>query len=80
MSHLLHNFLSIHTSQAESWIHTPTLRVNEEPLDFLAAIIAAGAVNSSAPELQRLGFALQEAVRQSIASSVSDICLVLGSC
>lgn len=68
---LLHNFLEFHLAQDMCFIHPATLHVNEESAEFLGCMISLGAAISSVPELRKLGFALQEAMRLSIPELVS---------
>jgi hypothetical protein len=63
LTNLFHNFMSFHLRQEVSWIHPATLNINGESPEFLAGIICSGATISRVPELRKLGFAIQEAVR-----------------
>jgi hypothetical protein len=63
LTNLLHSFVSFHLRQEISWIHPATLNLNEESPEFLAGLICSGAVLSRVPEIRRLGFAMQEALR-----------------
>lgn len=69
LSTLLSNFMTFHSHQVSPWIHLPTLDVNSEPEELLLALIAAGAVNSSFPNVRKLGYAMHEALRNGIAES-----------
>ena len=64
---LLHHFLNTQFCQIDSWLHVPTFSVEEQQLELLTAIIAAGGVTSSMPALRKLGFALHESARDAVA-------------
>ncbi|KAJ9664354.1 hypothetical protein H2198_000283 [Neophaeococcomyces mojaviensis] len=66
LSCLLADFKTRHVQQISPWIHFPTLDLDNECEEFLAALICAGAADSRRPEIRRLGFALQEAARVAI--------------
>ncbi|KIX09185.1 uncharacterized protein Z518_00264 [Rhinocladiella mackenziei CBS 650.93] len=66
LSCLLADFKIRHVRQISPWIHFPTLNLDDECEEFLAALICAGAADSRRPEIRKLGFALQEAARLAI--------------
>lgn len=66
---LMHHSLHLHFNQSDSWIHVPSL-VIEENLELLISIIAAGAVNSSISAIRKLGFALLESARSALYNKV----------
>lgn len=70
LTNLLNNFVTHHVRQDATWIHSPTLRINEESPEFLGAMISFGASVSRVPEVRKLGFALQEAVRMALPVKV----------
>ncbi len=72
LTNLLRNYISFHNRQEVSWIHPATLRVNDESAGFLGGLICSGAVLSRVPELRKLGFAIQEALRLSTATLVGS--------
>ena len=63
LTNLLHSFMNFHVRQEISWIHPATLNINEESPEFLGSLVSSGAALSRVPELRKLGFAIQEAVR-----------------
>lgn len=67
LNDLLYHYFSFQLTQLDSWIHLPTLKVNEQSPEFLAIAIAAGAVSCPVSNIRKLGFALQEAVRLALA-------------
>jgi len=62
---LMHYSLTMHFNQIDSWIHVPSL-VIEQNLELLISIIAAGAVTNSVPAIRKLGFALLESARSAL--------------
>ncbi|GAM86962.1 hypothetical protein ANO11243_049830 [Dothideomycetidae sp. 11243] len=60
---IIRNFLGFHTSQEMTWIHAATIEMNKESPEFLTALTASGATLSHIPEVRKLGYAMQEAVR-----------------
>ena len=70
LTNLLRSFIGFHVRQEISWIHPFTLKINEESAGFLGSLICSGAVLSRVPELRKLGFAIQEALRLSTANLV----------
>ncbi|KAF2158258.1 hypothetical protein K461DRAFT_318225 [Myriangium duriaei CBS 260.36] len=63
LSNVIHNFLAFHVSQEVTWIHPATIELNRELPEFLTILAASGATISHVPEVLKLGFAMQEAVR-----------------
>lgn len=72
LSSLLVDFKTRHSRQISTWIHFPTLDLENECEEFLAALICAGAADSRRPEVRKLGFALQEAARLAIAKRFEE--------
>lgn len=68
---LIHLFFRSELSQIDSWIHLPTFRPQSQRPEFNGIIIAAGAIQSAIPTVQKLGFAIQEAVRMALPKIVS---------
>lgn len=63
LTNLVHNFVSFHVRRDMSWIHPATIQLSHERPEFLAGMICYGAAISQVPEIRKLGFAMQEAVR-----------------
>ncbi|KAF2083821.1 hypothetical protein K490DRAFT_69422 [Saccharata proteae CBS 121410] len=65
---LLQCFFAVHSSRAEvdSFIHVPTFSPNAVKPELLAVLIAAGAVLTDIRALQKLGLAMQDAVRMTL--------------
>lgn len=72
LSKLLSNFITYHSHQFAPWIHVATLDPNQEREVFLLALISAGATNSLYPNVRKLGYAMQEAVRSTIPDSFEN--------
>jgi len=72
LSSLIVDFKARHSRQISPWIHFPTLDLENECEEFLAAIICAGAADSRRPDVRKLGFALQEAARLAIAKRFEE--------
>jgi hypothetical protein len=53
-------------AQPVAWLHLPTFAPNEEKTELLSGVLATGATLSGVKALQKLGFAIQEAVRLTI--------------
>lgn len=68
---LLQQFFESHVSQIDTWIHVPTFEPNGQCSELLAAVAAAGAVNSPIPPIRKLGYALLEIVRLQLPVRVS---------
>ena len=66
----LNRFLQSPTSQQDSWFHIPTLRPNNLRPELISVMVAAGAVLSPSPKVQRFGYAVEEAVRLTIPKTV----------
>lgn len=73
LEHLMQDFLLLHASKTDTFIHIPTFHPNSIKAELLAMTIAHGAVGSPVPVIRKLGFALQEAVRLAIPKAVSQI-------
>lgn len=74
---LIHDFLIWQRSETDSWIHEPTLNLNQESPEMILTLAAAGAVLSNVEAIQRLGYAMQEVARLHINNMVSIGYLVL---
>ena len=72
LSKLLSNFITYHSHHFAPWIHVATLDPNQEGEVFLLAMISAGATNSPYPNVRKLGYAMQEALRCSIPDSFEN--------
>ena len=70
LSSLIHNFMSFHLQSEFSWLHIPTIQINNEKPEFLASMACAGAAISRAPEIRKLGLAIQEACRDGVEKLV----------
>lgn len=80
LTNLLNTFVTHHLRQDVTWIHVPTLRINEERPESLGAMICFGASVSRVPEVRKLGFALQEAVRMALSVKVKHCQPLLLEC
>lgn len=69
LDRLMHFSLGVQFTAIDSWLHVPSLII-EENLELLMVIIAAGAVLSSVTPIRRLGHALQESARTAFAKKV----------
>lgn len=56
-----------HGEQIDSYIHLPTFKPNDQRAELLAMLAGAGAVATSSDVVRKLGYALQESVRQATA-------------
>ena len=63
LTRLIHNFINFHARTDLPWIHLATVELSKESPEFLGGMVAYGAAVSTEPELRKLGFAIQEAVR-----------------
>lgn len=70
LTNLLHNFLLYHTEQTDTLIHLPTLEPSELSAEVLLPLVAAGAALSTIPVIRRLGYAFQEASRETTSKMV----------
>lgn len=59
-------------TQPVSWFHIPTFAPNDAKTELLGAALAMGATLSGVKALQKLGFAIQEAVRLTIPSTCEE--------
>lgn len=69
MNSLIHIFLASHFCQTSQWIHQATFDMNAQWPDWLAMAAASGAILTPVPTLRKWGFAVQEAVRMTIAEN-----------
>lgn len=79
LTRLIHNFINFHARTDMPWIHLATIEVNKESPEFLGSMVAYGAAISTEPELRKLGFAIQEAVRMANPHEVSATSTLLTS-
>jgi hypothetical protein len=70
LTNLLHKFLLHHTEQTDTLIHLPTLEPNELSAEVLLPLVAAGAALSTIPVIRKLGYAFQEASRETTSKMV----------
>lgn len=68
---LIHNFFIQHRSETATWIHEPTMDLNQERPEIILTLAAAGAVLAKAEAIQRLGYAILEVARLKVNSMVS---------
>ncbi|KAJ9604709.1 hypothetical protein H2200_010823 [Cladophialophora chaetospira] len=68
LNKLMHLFMATHVEQTDSWIHLPTIELNDEALLLVIMMVSAGAVICSVPSIRKLGYALQETVRIGLAT------------
>lgn len=66
------NFLLAIETSIDDWIHIPSLRPNECIPEFLALIIAGGAVASQSSRACKLGYALQETSRLAVSKPMGE--------
>ncbi|RMD44988.1 hypothetical protein DV735_g75, partial [Chaetothyriales sp. CBS 134920] len=64
LTNLIHNFVASHLQQDLMWIHLASIEINKEIPLFVMSMVAAGAVVSPSPDIRKLGFAMQEAIRE----------------
>ncbi|KAJ4012016.1 hypothetical protein NW752_004411 [Fusarium irregulare] len=64
---LLQYYLTSPVSHATAFIHAASLNPNEKRPELVAAMAACGAVLTSDPALSKLGYAIQECLRMSVA-------------
>ncbi|KAJ4120096.1 hypothetical protein NW768_010379 [Fusarium equiseti] len=64
---LLQYYLTSPVSHATAFIHAASLNPNEKRPELIAAMAACGAVLTSDPALSKLGYAIQECLRISVA-------------
>ncbi|KAL5614900.1 hypothetical protein BROUX41_004979 [Berkeleyomyces rouxiae] len=55
-----HIYLASHLSSPTNFIHLPTIKLNSQSLDWIAAVVAFGAVLTPVPTIRRFGFAIQQ--------------------
>lgn len=72
MDMLAHIYLAAHSCSVSGWIHYGTFILNKQWPEWLASVIAGGAVMTSVPTLRKFGFAVQEAVRIAIPTRFED--------
>jgi len=70
LTNLIQNFVGFHSQQDIMWIHPASIELNREPPLFLISMVAAGAAMSPMQEVRKLGFAMQEALRESLPTEV----------
>ncbi|KAL8850432.1 MAG: hypothetical protein Q9198_011105, partial [Flavoplaca austrocitrina] len=70
LTKLIHNFITFHSRSELPFIHPATIEVNKERPEFLSGMIAYGATISQDPEIRKLGYAIQEAVRVALPGEV----------
>lgn len=67
---LIHNFFIQHRLEIATWIHEPTMNLNQEGPEMILTLAAAGAVLAKVEAIQRLGYAMLEVARLKVNSSV----------
>lgn len=70
LTKLIHNFITFHSRSELPFIHLGTIDVDKERPEFLSSMIAYGAAISQEPEIRKLGYAMQEAVRIAVPTEV----------
>lgn len=75
LNRLMHHYLNTHFLQMDSWLHVPTFVIEDQELELVISTIAAGAVINSISAIRKLGFAIQEAVKDAIARKVCHVML-----
>lgn len=66
MDSLVHVFLAWHLCQVSEFVHFGSFSMNEQCPEWLAVAAAAGAILTPVKSLRKFGYALQEAVRESL--------------
>jgi len=75
LDNLLHYFLSSSVSRASDWFHLPTVLPSKiRSPELLIGLIAAGAVLTPDTTINKIGFALQEALRNYLPTLVRRSC------
>ncbi|PIG87058.1 hypothetical protein AARAC_004313 [Aspergillus arachidicola] len=69
---LVQAYFNHQRTEIDSWIHEPTLHLDNESTDMILALAAAGAVTSRVSAIQRLGYALMELARIQIYQKFED--------
>jgi len=67
---LIQDFFVHQRSKTISWIHEPTVWLNQDTPEFIISLAAAGAVLSPVTAIQRLGYALLEIARLQLYNRV----------
>lgn len=68
LDRLLHYYLTSPIARANDFIHAASFDPNSRKPELLLSMVAAGAVLTSDPTLEKLGYALQECVRPAVSS------------
>ncbi|KAL9114592.1 MAG: hypothetical protein Q9227_001270 [Pyrenula ochraceoflavens] len=63
---LIQLFFDRHTKQIDNWLHLGTFQPNDVRPELITAIAGAGAIHTSSLVVQKLGYALQESLRNAI--------------
>ncbi|KAF3388313.1 Early growth response protein 1 [Penicillium rolfsii] len=69
---LIHDFFVQHISEPETWIHEPTMDLNQVCPEMILTLAAAGAVLAKVEAIQRLGYAMLEVARLKVNSRFED--------
>jgi hypothetical protein len=72
LSAMAENFLAYHSRQVLSWVHLPTLDLEEIREELLLSIVSWGAAHSRHPDIRKLGFAMQETARFAVAEMFEE--------
>lgn len=70
LNKLMHLYMAVHVTQTDSFLHFPTLELDDRSILLILMIVASGAVICSVPSIRKLGYALQEANRTALAERV----------
>lgn len=70
LNKLMHLYMAVHVTQTDSFLHFPTIELEDRSILLILMIIASGAVICSVPSIRKLGYALQEANRTALAERV----------
>ena len=73
LTNLLQNFVLYHMEQTDTLIHIPTLEPSELSAEVLLPLVAAGAALSTIPVIRKLGYAFQDASRESTGRMVCSM-------
>lgn len=73
LNKLTHLYMAVHIAQPDSWLHFPTMALDDVSLLLVIMMVSASAVICSTSSIRKLGCALQEAVRNGLARRVSFV-------
>lgn len=71
LDYILQNFFIRDEQVLDSFIHKPTFSAHDARIELVISIISAGAMSVSVPDVWKMGLALQDIVRVTVAALVS---------